>query len=240
MPGLRLTLLLVVVLIPIPSSVTAAAEFALVQKVIDDKAILIRSDGTTYLIEKGVGCLSLWRYEGKQVLIDSPGLFLGVGSRLLIPDADQECRIWSAEEIETIPQRPARATPSVPDINPREAEFDLYDSRGRPAAYFDLSDGLTLYLWSGKPVAYLDGDSVVGFNGKRLGWYRNGVLYDQDGNVVAAPAAAFKTPVPPPPPRGLKELKPLKGLKGLKPLKPLFSLSWSELPAQVFLLQGVD
>lgn len=30
------------------------------------------------LIEKGVGCLSLWRYEGKIVLITSSGIFLGV------------------------------------------------------------------------------------------------------------------------------------------------------------------
>lgn len=30
------------------------------------------------LIEKGVGCLSLWGYEGKIVLVTSSGIFLGV------------------------------------------------------------------------------------------------------------------------------------------------------------------
>lgn len=45
MPALRLTLFLVVGLGSIPSLVMAAAEFALVQKVMDDKAILVRSSG---------------------------------------------------------------------------------------------------------------------------------------------------------------------------------------------------
>jgi hypothetical protein len=35
-------------------------------------------------------------------------------------------------------------------------------------------------------------------------------------------------------------VKPLKGLKELKPLKPLFGLSWSNPPARVFFLQGIE
>jgi len=31
-------------------------------------------------------------------------------------------------------------------------EVSLYDSKGRPVAY--VADDLTIYLWSGKPVAY--------------------------------------------------------------------------------------
>jgi hypothetical protein len=131
---LRLALLLAVVISSIPpSSVIAAVEFALVQKVMDDKAILVRSNGTTYLIEKGVGCLSLWRYEGKRVLIHSPGLFLGVGSKLLIPDADQECRIWSAEEIEAIPRRPAGALCPVQTSTPESrSSICMIPVDGRP------------------------------------------------------------------------------------------------------------
>lgn len=52
-------------------------------------------------------------------------------------------------------------------------ETTLFDSRGRAAAY--IAEDLTIYMWSGKPVAYLDRDSgggfhVYGFNGKHLGW----------------------------------------------------------------------
>jgi hypothetical protein len=77
----------------------AASEWVYVFKVMDDNSIIVRKNKQAYQIEKGVGCLSLWRYEGKAVLISSPGLFLGVGSKLLIPDVDQQCRIWNSSEL---------------------------------------------------------------------------------------------------------------------------------------------
>jgi hypothetical protein len=77
----------------------AGVEAVVVKKTMDDKAIVVRANGEMYLIEKGVGCLSLWRYQGKRVYVNSPGLFLGVGSNLLIPDDSQECRIWNSESL---------------------------------------------------------------------------------------------------------------------------------------------
>ncbi|MFN2397806.1 MAG: hypothetical protein ABR543_04070 [Gemmatimonadaceae bacterium] len=44
--------------------VIAATETVRVTKATDGKAIITRRNGESYLIEKGVGCLSLWRYEG--------------------------------------------------------------------------------------------------------------------------------------------------------------------------------
>ena len=44
-------------------------------------------------------CLSLGRLEGRAVSISSRGLFLGIGSRLTIPDRNQDCRIWEHELI---------------------------------------------------------------------------------------------------------------------------------------------
>lgn len=76
-------------------------EYVTVKSVKDDSAVVVRRDGAVYSIEKGVGCLSLWRYEGRQVVINSPGLFLGVGSTLVIPQLDQTCRIWTATEVES-------------------------------------------------------------------------------------------------------------------------------------------
>lgn len=216
-------------------------EYVFVQKVMDDKAVIVRSTGATYVIEKGVGCLSLWRYEGKRVIIGSPGLFLGVGSRLLIPDLGQECRIWDSKEIAG-PGSPDPQTilPTQPNVSPslQTDELTLYDFRGRATAYLDLTSDLTFYLWTGEPVAYLDEGSIYGFNGKHLGWYQDGIVYDHDGAVVAAPASAFRGPVDPAPPRGLRQFRPVKGLKELKPLRPLFGLSWTNLPARVFFFLG--
>lgn len=81
--------------------VSAANEFVTVVKVLsnDDHGILVRSNGDAYQIEKGLGCVSFWRYEGKQVLVSSTGSFLGVGSELILVDEDQKCRIWDSKEI---------------------------------------------------------------------------------------------------------------------------------------------
>lgn len=220
----------------------AASEYVTVQKVMDDSAIIVRQNGSIYLIQKGVGCLSLWRYEGKSVVINSPGLFLGVGSTLILPDQDQKCRIWESEKISGAPSPSIPSSPTIQNPRIRQAidEFSFFDSQGKATAYLDFSDYSVFYLWSGEPLAYLDGESIYGFNGKHLGWYQRGLIYDHEGNVVAAPASAFKSPVDPTPPRGLKNLKPLKGLKELKPLKPLFGLTWSDLPARAFFFLGRD
>lgn len=68
----------------------------------DDNAIVVRSNEQTYHLEKGAGCFSLTRYEGKKVLITSPGLFLGVGTELILPDENQKCRVWESSELDPI------------------------------------------------------------------------------------------------------------------------------------------
>lgn len=215
------------------------AESVAVQKVAADAAVIVRRNGDAYLIDKGVGCLSLSRFEGKVVVISSPGIFLGVGSKLILPDMDQECRIENSKLVDNVgpSARPnSRSLAAQSEID----QFSFFDSQGRAAVYLDMSDGFTFFLWSGEPVAYLDADSIYGFNGKHLGWYSRGSIYDEDGNVVAGPAAAFQTPPEPPPARGFKSFKPLKGLKELKPLKPLFGRSWSPVTARIFFALGAN
>ena len=94
-----LKLLSILVLATSAQTSLASSEYVLVVKILDDddKAIVQRRNGDLYLIEKGVGCLSLFRYEGKVVVVNSPGLFGGVGSHLIIPDRDQKCRIWDSD-----------------------------------------------------------------------------------------------------------------------------------------------
>ncbi len=67
-------------------------------KILDsDKVLIFKANGEAWILEKGIGCLSLDFYEGRSILIYSPGLFAGVGSKIMLPDNDQECRIWSNE-----------------------------------------------------------------------------------------------------------------------------------------------
>jgi hypothetical protein len=72
-----------------------------------------------------------------------------------------------------------------------EEELSLFDSTGAPVAYIAIADDHTIYLWDGKPVAYLspsgsDGWHVYGFAGDHLGWFEQGILCDHNGNAVGA------------------------------------------------------
>jgi hypothetical protein len=121
---------------------------------------------------------------------------------------------------------------------PSEGEF--FDSKRIAVVYLDDGDvDRTFYLWSeGEPLAYMDDDSLYGFNGKHLGWLRNGAVYDHDGNAVAATARRFKEPVQSPPPKGPKQYRPYKDYKEYKPYKPVFEDTWSKMTARAFFLQG--
>jgi hypothetical protein len=120
-------------------------------------------------------------------------------------------------------------------------EISLYNSSLQATAY--IAEDLTLYLWSGKPVAYLDNDSVggfhvYGFNGKHLGWFVGGIIRDHQGNVVGAVAEAFSVPPVFAPFKSFKEFKPFKSFKEFAPFRPFFMNNWSDTDLKLFLLQG--
>jgi len=123
-------------------------------------------------------------------------------------------------------------------------EFSLFDPGGRPVAY--VGEDLTIYLWSGSPVAYLkDDDSssgfhVYGFNGKHLGWFIGGIIRDHHGDAVGGLKEAFRSPTQLEPRKGLKELAPEKNVAELPPLPPELSRERSDVPLRTFLMQGVD
>lgn len=121
-------------------------------------------------------------------------------------------------------------------------ETTLFGATGNAVAY--IADDLTIYLWSGKPVAYLDKDDaggfhVYGFNGKHLGWFVRGVLRDQNGAAAGAVKEVFRSPPTLEPFKSFKEFKPFKSFKEFAPFRPTFSTEWSETPLKLFLLQGV-
>ena len=151
---------------------------------------------------------------------------LGNGSKLIIGDLDRDHRTWSSTRADS----PGKTLPA--------AEVVLFDSHRRAAAYLDAGDRRTVYLWSGEPVAYLVDDSIYGFNGKHLGWYTNGMIFDHEGNVVVSPAVAFRKRVEPAPARGLKAQTPSKQQQESKPLQPTLGGAWSDISASEFFLNA--
>jgi hypothetical protein len=89
-----------IVIIPSAATSDADTETVRVHKHVDYSTVIIsRRYGELWLLDYGVGCLSLSYSEGRSVLVYSPGLFAGIGSRIIIPDRDQSCRVWSAERL---------------------------------------------------------------------------------------------------------------------------------------------
>jgi hypothetical protein len=206
----------------LPSESRADAERVVLRSVMKDQLVVVRKDGTAYVVEKGMGCLSVAQFEGRQVVIDSPGRFLGVGARLLLPEAEQDCQIWRARGV---------------DASAVNASA-FFDSHAKAAARLDVADDATFYLVSGEPVAYVVEDSIFGFNGKHLGWLRNGLVFDRSGDIVAAPATAFQIALVMPASRAVTADKPPKKAPEQPPARPAFGTSWSKVPARAFFLAG--
>ena len=128
----------------------------------------------------------------------------------------------------------------------QDDETTLFDADGSPEAYIWFAqDNPTIYMWSGKPVAYLassigGGFSVYGFNGKHLGWYLDGTVRSHEGNPVCGVHRVARVVSLPKPeaPKSLKQPIPLKSPKELAPSRPLFRRQWSSTQCGSFLSQG--
>ena len=121
-------------------------------------------------------------------------------------------------------------------------EVSLFDGRGKAVAYIALDDELTIYLWSGKAVAYLDRDSagefhVYGFNGKHIGWFVGGIIWDHDGGASCAEKERLQS-TEFEPFKSFKQFKPFKSFKEFAPFRPSFSNSFGDIPCRFLLAEG--
>lgn len=123
-----------------------------------------------------------------------------------------------------------------------EDEKPLFSGDGTAAAYIAVDDELTIYLWGGKPVAYLEADPaggfhVFGFNGKHLGWFVNGVIWNHSGNGSCATAERLNS-THFEPFKAFKQFKPFKSYTQYAPYRPAFSNSFGDLPCDLLLAAG--
>lgn len=123
-----------------------------------------------------------------------------------------------------------------------EDEVSLFSGAGKADAYIAVDDELTIYLWSGKPVAYLEQDSaggyhVYGFNGKHLGWFVKGVIWDHEGNASCATKEVLKS-TEFEPFKAFKQFKPFKSFTQFAPFRPSFSSSFGDTPCRFLLGEG--
>ena len=120
-------------------------------------------------------------------------------------------------------------------------ETSLFSGNGAAVAYIAIDDELTIYLWDGKPVASLQNDGsdfdVYGFNGKHLGWFARGVIWDHNGYASCATKERLNT-AQFEPFKSFKQFKPFKAFTEFAPARPSFSNSFGNFPCALLLGSG--
>ena len=75
-------------------------------------------------------------------------------------------------------------------------EISLFNKNGQAVAYLTDDYDRTIYLWDGQNVAYLlDDRYIYGANGKHLGWYIDGVIFNPSGERIGFKASACPIPI---------------------------------------------
>jgi len=65
----------------------------------NDQVFVYRyADRQAWLFDLSIGCFGLWRNNGADAVVQSPGIFAGIGSTFHVDG--QQCRIWDASEFE--------------------------------------------------------------------------------------------------------------------------------------------
>jgi hypothetical protein len=122
-----------------------------------------------------------------------------------------------------------------------DEELSLFNSKGEPVAYIAPSEEMTIYLWDGKPVAYLDDEAnVYGFNGKHLGWFVNGAIFNHQGVAECATKVRFAGYTEYEPYKSYKEYRPYRSYKEYAPYQPYLTNSFSQIPCSLFLAAGAS
>ncbi|HEC40212.1 hypothetical protein LCGC14_0766200 [marine sediment metagenome] len=114
--------------------------------------------------------------------------------------------------------------------------FTFYSKIGSPIAYTE--DACHIFLFTGKPVAYIDEDSIYNYNGKHLGFFEDGWIEDHDGFYLFFTKTATGGPD-----RAMQDIGPVKSEKSKipdkntkepKPKKTENKETWSDLKWQQF------
>jgi hypothetical protein len=106
----------------------------------------------------------------------------------------------------------------------------FYDSAGAGCCF--SPDNTTLYLWSGRPAAYVVDNVVYTFAGRHLGWFDAGWLTDRANKPALftpdaaggprKPAIRQMGPMP-----GQPQQIPVKAMASRPPARPALGRDWS-------------
>ena len=118
-------------------------------------------------------------------------------------------------------------------------EESLFDIFGNPIAYISYFDDNTIYMWDGRPVAYLEPDKTIyGYNGRHLGWFENGFIRNLHGEITGFNKLAADVYTRFEPYKSYKRYRPYRRYKEFAHYKPFFGYTKSKESLAQFLLAG--
>lgn len=108
--------------------------------------------------------------------------------------------------------------------------IEFFDRAGGEAAF--CQDGQSLYLWTGRAVAFIHDDKLFAYDGRFIGWVDRGWISDTDGacllfehDAVGGPEKPKRRAKTTPGPRGAK---PSRAAPQDAPPRPVASPVWSD------------
>ncbi|MBW8684610.1 4-fold beta flower protein [Chitinophaga rhizophila] len=118
-------------------------------------------------------------------------------------------------------------------------DIALFNKDGKAIAYIATDDEeMPVFLYNGKPVAYITKDNVYGYNGKHLGWYDKGVIRTHEGKIIATTKDASSQYTQYEPYKNYKQSKPYKSYQHTAPYKVYAQSGWTAEGFEAFLLKG--
>lgn len=117
-------------------------------------------------------------------------------------------------------------------------EETLFDISGNPIAYISFDNDSTIYLWNGRPVAYLYEDMIYGFNGKHLGWYAQGEVRNLQGLICGFNKYAADVYTSYEPYKSYKQYSPYRNYMEYAHYRPVFGRDKSHETLSSFLMKG--
>ncbi len=119
-------------------------------------------------------------------------------------------------------------------------ETTIFNKKGDPVAYITADFRSTIFLWSGTPVGYLyEKEYVYGINGHHLGWFRNDILFNNDGERIGFTSSTCPVGIAKEPVKGKMQVVEKIRPRWRAQSHPKFMFNFADQDLKDFLIEGL-
>lgn len=118
--------------------------------------------------------------------------------------------------------------------------MDFFDRSGAPVCY--APDRRTFFFWTGEPAGFLRGGAVNAYDGRFLGWFDRGWLYDRENRPALFTGQAMGGPLRPlrlaRAEKAPRQAVPMTAAPRPTPPQPVRQRGWSPHSGNAYFSQG--